>query len=193
VRLIENVMILGGKRAVQGVLAGSEVAGLRHKDWEVTRNVYFGSSVHGLSFGAIDGLKMRNNVVVGSPHSDVNNSIRSADGRESGGYTPRMRAINTTGAEMWNNVLMTAPHSELPMSSGDNWDLIDIRGNGLPWTDVLVQDRPTVEHPSLSAFITRNPSLAYTRNGGVLASYTHGVRPLSSVDRVTDALKRLGL
>jgi hypothetical protein len=195
VRLIENVLILGGKRAVHGVLAGSERAadGIRHKDFEVSRNVYFGSAVHGLSFGAIDGLKLRNNVVVGSPHSDVNNSIRSADGRESGGYTPRMRAINSTGVEMWNNVLMTAPFSEFPMSSGDNWDLIDARGNGLPWTDVLVQNRPTEEHPPLSAFITRNPSLAYTRNGGVLAPYAHGVRSLSPADRVADALKRLGL
>jgi hypothetical protein len=94
---------------------------------------------------------------------------------------------------MWNNVLMTAPFSEFPMSSGDNWDLIDIRGNGLPWTDVLVQNRPTDEHPPLSAFITRNPSLAYTRNGGVLAPYAHGVRSLSPADRVADALKRLGL
>jgi len=194
VRLIENVLILGGRRAVHGVFARSERAadGVRHSDFEVTRNVYFGSAVHGLSFGDIDGLRARNNVVVGSAHSDVNNSIRSADGRESGGFTPRLRAGATTGVEMWNNVLMTPPFSQLPMSSGENWDLIDNRGNGLPWTDVLVQSRPTEEHPPLSAFITRNPSLAHTRNGGILAVFTHGVRSLSPADRVADALRQIG-
>lgn len=180
VRIIENLISMGDKRAVQGVLAGCEAAGVRHKDWELARNVYFGSSPHGLSFNCVDGLKVWNNVIVAAPHADVNNSIRTAT--TSGGYLPRLRVRTSTAVQTWNNILMTPPSvdSVSKVTSWDNWDLVDaMRGGGIPWTDAFEGGRPTTEAPPLSAFITRDPSAVRTRNGGVLVAYTHGVRSMS--------------
>ncbi len=192
VRIKENLISMGGKRAIQGVLAGCEAAGVRHKDWELTRNVYYGSSVHGLSFSCVDGLKVWNNVIVASPHADVNNSIRSADGKESGGYLPRLRVRLSTGVVAWNNVLMAGPSTDAAINKYDNWDLVDAMGwGGLPWTDLFAGGRPTEESPPLSAFITKNPSLARTGNAGVITPFTLGMRSLSRNEALTDALGRL--
>ena len=187
VRLTENVIVMGEKRAIQGVLSGCEAAGVRHSDWEVTRNVYYGSSVHGLSFHCVDRLKVWNNVIVASPHADVNNSIRTAS--TSGGYLPRLRIRASTGVTTWNNILMAGPSLDATTvaTSTDNWDLVDAMGwGGIPWTDVFADGRPTSLAPPLSAFITRDPSLVRTRNGGVLAPYVHGVRSLTKNQQLAD-------
>jgi hypothetical protein len=196
VRILENFIAMGGKRAIQGIFGGSEVAGVRHSDWEVTRNVYYGSSVHGMSFGAIDGLKVSNNVIVASPHADVNNSIRSADGTESGGYLPRFRVRLTTGVVGWNNVLMTNGVSRdagSQVTQYDNWDIFDAMGwGGVPWTDLFAAGRPTSEAPALSEFITKSPSAARTRNGGVLTPFVHGVRPTTKDQTFAEVRTILG-
>ncbi|MGL6044217.1 MAG: right-handed parallel beta-helix repeat-containing protein, partial [Sandaracinobacteroides sp.] len=179
VSIRENVIVMGAKRSIQGVFVGCETEGVRYKNWEVTRNVYYGSSVHGLSFGCTDGLKVWNNVVVASPHADVNNSVRAADGTTSGGYLPRIRAKNSTGMQVWNNVSMTGLDYGSQGIAYDNFDLVDAMGwGGLAWTDVLGA-RPTSEAPVLAEFVNRNPSLIRTRGGGINATFLHGVRPVT--------------
>ena len=192
VRIIENLISMGDKRAVQGVLAGCEAAGVRHSDWELTRNVYYGSSVHGLSFNCVDGLKVWNNVIVASPHADVNNSIRTAT--TSGGYLPRLRIRTSTAVTTGNNILMTAPSvdSAATTTSTGNWDLVDAMGwGGIPWTDAFAGGRPTSEAPPLSAFITKDPSAVRTRNGGVVTPYVHGVRSLTKNQALAEVLTLL--
>jgi Right handed beta helix region len=188
VRISENLISMGGLRAVQGVFAGSEVETARHTDWEVNRNVYYGSSPHGLSFSRIDGLKVWNNVIVASPHADVNNSVRTAT--TSGGYIPRLRARNSTGFYAWNNIMMASKpstDSATSVSSYDNWDIIDsLSGVGQPWTDFFVGGRPIDEAPQLSLFLTRRPSLAFSRNGGVTTSFVYGARSLSKIDQLKE-------
>ena len=183
---------MGDKRAVQGVLAGCEAAGVRHSDWELTRNVYYGSSVHGLSFNCVDGLKVWNNVIVASPHADVNNSIRTAT--TSGGYLPRLRIRTSTAVTTGNNILMTAPSVDraATTTSTGNWDLVDAMGwGGIPWTDAFAGGRPTSEAPPLSAFITKDPSAVRTRNGGVVTPYVHGVRSLTKNQALAEVLTLL--
>lgn len=187
VRITENLIVMGEQRAVQGVLSGCEAAGARHSDWEVTRNVYYGSSVHGLSFNCVDGLKVWNNVIVASPHADVNNSIRTAT--TSGGYLPRLRIRTSTGVRTWNNILMAGPSVDTAsvVVSSDNWDLVDAMGwGGIPWTDAFAGGRPTSLAPPLSAFITKDPSAVRTRNGGVLATYVHGTRALAKNQQLAE-------
>jgi hypothetical protein len=191
VRIRENVIVMGAKRAIQGVFMGCETAGVRYADWEVSRNVYYGSSVHGLSLNCIDGLKVWNNVVVASPHADVNNSIRSADGKESGGYLPQIRVTRSTGAQVWNNLAMTGLSVGTQGTAYDNFDIVDAMGwGGVPWTDVLAA-RPTAETPRLAEFVTRNPSLIRTRGGGIPAVFTHGIRPMDKAQIISDAVAQL--
>jgi hypothetical protein len=193
VRISENLISMGAKRAIQGLLSGCEAAGVRHSDWEVSRNVYYGSSVHGLSFHCVDGLKVWNNVIVASPHADVNNSIRSADGTESGGYLPRLRIRMSTNVSAWNNILMAGPSLDTtPVTRWDNWDIVDAMGwGGQPWTDFFAGGRPTSEAPTLSAFITRDPSVTRTRNGGITATFVHGTRGLTRTQQMTEVLDLL--
>ena len=193
VRISENLISMGGRRMVQGLLAGCEAAGVRHLDWEVSRNVYFGSSVHGLSFNCVDGLKAWNNVVVASPHADLNKHANSPDGRESGGFLPRLRMVNTTNATAWNNILVAnLSLSNTTVERFDNWDIVDAMGwGGVPWTDIFADGRPASEAPPLTAFLTKNPSAAYSRNGGITSPFVHGVRPLTKAEAIADVLMLL--
>lgn len=194
VRISENVISMGGPRPIQGLLSGCEAAGVRHSDWEVSRNVYFGSSVHGLSFNCVDGLKVWNNVVVASPHADINRWYRVPDGSEGGGYLPRLRVRTSTNVSAWNNVLMAnLSLDNTVVDSRDNWDIDDAMGwRGVPWTDIFAGGRPTSEAPPLSAFITKNPSAAFTRNGGITAAFVHGTRSMTKTAALTEVLSLLG-
>jgi hypothetical protein len=192
VKIVENLISTGGMRAVQGLFAGSEVETARHADWEVTRNVYYGSSPHGLSFSRIDNAKVWNNVIAASPHADVNNSIRTAT--TSGGYTPQMRARFTANITAWNNIMMAGvvADSTSKVVQYDNWDIVDIRGYGQPWTDFFVGGRPDEEAPPLEAFLTRNPSAAYSKGAGITSPFIHGVRSLSKAQEISEVLIFLG-
>jgi hypothetical protein len=195
VRVLENLISMGGQRAVQGIFANDE-AKVRYSDFEVSRNVYFGSSVHGITMIGVDGLKISNNVVAGSPHADVNNSIRTAS--TSGGYMPQIRLRTSTGVQVWNNITMfegvNGDAALWPqLSQYDNWDIIDnIQRKGQPWTDFFVGGRPTSEAPELTAFLTRNPSATFTRNGGITSPYVHGVRNLSKNEQIAEVRSLLG-
>lgn len=195
VRVLENLISMGGQRAVQGIFANDE-AKVRYSDFEVSRNVYFGSSVHGITMIGVDGLKISNNVVAGSPHADVNNSIRTAS--TSGGYMPQIRLRTSTGVQVWNNITMfegvNGDAALWPqLSQYDNWDIIDnIQKKGQPWTDFFVGGRPTSEAPELTAFLTRNPSATFTRNGGITSPYVHGVRNLSKNEQIAEVRSLLG-
>jgi hypothetical protein len=195
VRISENLISMGGPRAIQGLLSGCEAAGVRHADWEVWRNVYYGSSVHGLSFQCVDGLKTWNNVIVASPHADLNKSRTSlSDPNESGGYLPRLRIRASTNVSAWNNVLMAGISLDTtPIERWDNWDIVDAMGwGGVPWTDIFAGGRPTAEAPPLTAFLTRNPSAAFTRNGGVTTPFVHGTRGLTKNAELSEVLGLLG-
>jgi hypothetical protein len=194
VRISENLISMGGPRAIQGLLSGCEAAGVRHTDWEVSRNVYFGSSVHGLSFNCVDGLRVWNNVVVASPHADINRSYRVPNGSESGGYLPRLRVRTSTGVSTWNNVLMAnLSLDSTVVASRDNWDIVDAMGwGGVSWTSIFAAGRPTSEAPPLSAFLTRNPSAAFTRNGGITSPFVHGARTMTKTAALGEVLSLLG-
>ena len=187
-KLIENVMIHGGCRAVQGFFLGAERAAYWHSNLEIRGNVYYGSSPHGISVSRTNGLKLANNVVVASPNGDRNNSDRSADGKCSGGYSPRMRASTSTNVEAFNNVGMTTPLLADGEVKYDNWDIVDAFYGGLPWADVFVNGRMTSDTPALSEFVTKDPSLTRTKKGGILEAFPHGMRKLGTTGALLDAL-----
>ena len=187
-KLIENVMIHGGCRAVQGFFLAAERAAYRHSNFEIRGNVYFGSSPHGITVSRVDGLKMANNVVVTSPNGDRNSTQHSADGRCSGGFTPRMRTNEATAVEAFNNVGMTTPLLQSDAVKYDNWDVVDAIYGGLPWEDVFVSGRMKADTPALSAFVTKDPSMVRTKKGGLLQSFVHGVRGQGPTATLADAL-----
>lgn len=189
VRIANNVLSFGEKRAVQGVLAGCEAKGARHSDWVVTNNVYYGSSPHGLSFYCIDNLKISNNVVVGSPHAEQNNSIRSADGTMSGGYMPKIRTQQSTGVEAWNNVGSNLPvfATETVGSQWDNWKVQGSSSDVTPWGEIFSSSRPTGNVPELAVFVTRSPSLAASKSAGILAPFRHGASSKPTAEALAEA------
>ena len=187
-KLIENVMIHGGCRAVQGFFLAAERAAYRNSNFEIRGNVYYGSSPHGITASRVDGLKMANNVVVSSPNGDRNSSQRSADGRCSGGFTPRMRTIEATNVEAYNNVGMTTPLMQSDAAKYDNWDVLDAMYGGMPWEDVFANGRMTADKPPLSDFVTKSPSLLSTKKAGILQTFANGNRGQAPMVALADAL-----
>jgi hypothetical protein len=79
------------------------------------------------------------------------------------------------------------------VSASDNWDLVDAMGwGGVPWTDVF-SARPTSEAPDLTEFLTKSPSVAFTRNGGITAPFTYGGRQMAKNQALDDAIKLIAL
>jgi hypothetical protein len=196
VRIVENFMSLGGPRPVQGIFIGNETPGARHTDWEISRNVYFGSATNAIRPAGVDNLKASGNVIAASPHSEVTNVVRTA--ATSGGNNPLFHVTDSTGVSVWNSIMMNTVVINrrvptLPVNQYDNWDLFDAKSNiGQPWTDFFVGGRPTDDAPPLSAFITRNPSAAFTRNGGITQPFVHGVRAMTTQQALAEALGLMG-
>jgi hypothetical protein len=178
ITLANNFFAFGGQRAVQGIFIRSEEAEsynrpVYYRNFTITGNVYYGSSLHGISLSSVHGARITNNVAVASPWADQNNSsLRFADGRSSGGLQPNIRAINGSDIVMQRNVSMNVPGGQ-GVSVSDHISIFNTHTRtGEPWTSVFAA-RPTADIPPLSAFRTVEPS-AVTRNIGMLRTFAVG-------------------
>lgn len=171
-----NFLSMGNNGAIHGLFLGTENPALPHSNLEISGNIYYGSALHGISFGAVNDTRVFNNVVVASPWADNNRAnIRTPDGRTGGGLQPHIRLGTGTGVQAFRNVAMHFSLVGLGRTSTDNIDLFDTNWRiGEPWTNAL-EARPTDTLPALGEFVTRSPSLAATRSIGVLAPFKVGV------------------
>lgn len=86
----DNAFLLGAKESegAQGILISSQTAGLRHSDILIQNNVYFGSSVHGISVHGSDKVMIDNNTVLTAPNmanqgrAPITAAIRTTDTRD---------------------------------------------------------------------------------------------------------------
>ena len=141
VKIIENVMAHGGCAAVQGIFIRSETEGknipqIRHTDFTIRGNVYFGASKNGLSMSSIDGAVAENNVVIASPYSETGVSRADAqkkDPRCSGALKPALLSrFGTTSHMIRNNIV-----SQLGTSDGSQSNNITVSTTGTTvWTEV---------------------------------------------------------
>jgi hypothetical protein len=181
ITLANNFFAFGGQRAVQGIFIRSEEAEsynrpVYYRNFTITGNVYYGSSLHGISLSSVHGARITNNVAVASPWADQNNSsLRFADGRSSGGLQPNIRAINGSDIVMQRNVSMNVPGGQ-GVSVSDHISIFNTHTRtGEPWTSVFAA-RPTDDIPDMSAFLTRPATRAYKREIGLLQIADHGAR-----------------
>ena len=99
--LIEgNVLMLGGPRAIQGIFfAGARLPEHDHergrlRNFTIRDNIYFGSSLHGISITGVENAVIERNTVLASPHAQQPNPPpRSEDGRRSSALVPRVRVL----------------------------------------------------------------------------------------------------
>jgi hypothetical protein len=185
VRIIENAMLFGGCKSIQGIFIGSEVEPLRHSGFEIRRNIYYGSSRNGLAVSSTDNAVVANNVVVASPYGLT--SIKRADvtdERCSGALVPGILSRFGGATHSFSrNVTHVIGSTE-----GTRVDDIPIGSDpgDYKWTDVFLA-QPTVDVPDISAFVTRDPSAVRSRGIGVLSSFSAG-RTLSGDAALARAL-----
>lgn len=181
VSLKNNYFQFGGRRAVQGIFARSEVAEsgkiptARHADWVVTGNIYYGSSRHGISLNSIDRARVENNIVAASPWADLGGAPPSDDaGRSSGGYQPWIKVGKASGSTVRNNGAMLFSTDE-QVDFSNNIDLYDPKlKKGAEWT-VILKARPTSDRPNASEFVTYEFSPAAHSGVGVLRLSSFGL------------------
>jgi parallel beta-helix repeat protein len=175
-RIRNNFLSLGNDGHVQGIFLGTENRALPHSNLEISGNIYYGASFHGISLAAVTNSRIFNNTVVGSPWSDINNSsFRSADGRQGGGLPPAIALGTGAGVEAWNNAAFHLRGSTTGTgftNSIDIWDSYWKRGE--PLQNVLAV-RPTSRSPALSEFVSAPTSVAASRGIGILAPFRVGV------------------
>lgn len=169
VRIVENVMVHGQCGAIQGIFIRSERQTVRHSNFTLQRNVYYGASRHGLTASQIDGLLEENNVVVGSPYSESGARRGSvSDPRCGGALVPSLRGRGSTDVVLRRNAA-----SIIGKTGGKEVENEILGPRGTPYAKFFAA-RPTGDTPPLSAFLTR-PGSAYAKRGvGVLAEFPHG-------------------
>jgi hypothetical protein len=178
VRIIENAILLGGCKSVQGIFIRSETENsstatqVRHSNFEIRRNIYYGSARNGLSVSSVDGAVVANNVIVASPYG-LSGITRAevTDERCSGALVPGILSrFGGTTHRFSDNITHVIGSTE-----GTREDDISI-GSGagdFKWTQVF-KKQPTSDIPAISEFVTRTPSSVRTRGIGVLDSYMAG-------------------
>ena len=159
-----------------GAQVHAENPGLPHANLEISGNIYYGASFHGISLGVVNDSRVFNNIVIGSPWADINDTgYRSADGRQGGGMPPAISLGAGTGVEAWNNA---ATHIRGTRSGTGSANSIDIWESywkrGEPISTVLAE-RPMARHPELAKFVSAPTSVAASRGIGVLAAFPVGV------------------
>ena len=117
-----NYLSAGLNRTVQAIFiraetyeAGREPLGY-HRDFTIRHNVYYGSSIHGISTSNVRGLVVENNTIIGSPHAFVGIVPRDPAGRSSGGLQPAIIASGITWGRLANNI--SAQMAIRPESAG---------------------------------------------------------------------------
>lgn len=177
VEISENLMSLGGPRAVQGVFIGCENPSVRYSSFLISRNIYFGSTVHGISGACIDELVIEHNVVVASENADVNKTIISPDGSTRTGYMPRIRINDSSGVNIRYNIVMAPPGGNHGTESIGNVDVKDaFFREGMPWEKALCCKRPKTENPGLSEFLSGRAALKKSPGVGISQMFQVGPR-----------------
>jgi hypothetical protein len=180
VRIIENAMLFGGCKSVQGIFIRSESEGqtsipqIRHSNFTIQRNVYYGSSRNGLSVSSVDGALVENNVVVSSPYAESGISRTTAqaqDPRCSGALVPGILSrFGSTTHRFARNITVVLGSTE-----GVRTDDVALgtAAGMTPWSAAFAR-KPTADVPALSEFLTLNPSALRTRNIGLLQTFANG-------------------
>ena len=175
-RIRNNFLSHGNDGHVQGIFLRTENRALPHTNLEVSGNIYYGSSFHGISLDAVNNSRIFNNIVIASPWADINNtSFRSPDGRQGGGIPPAIALGSGTGVEAWNNAathLRGNTRGTGFTNSIDIWESYWKRGE--PMTNVLAA-RPTSRHPKVTEFVSSPGSVAASRGIGLLAPFKAGL------------------
>jgi len=158
--LIEgNVLMLGGPRAVHGIFMQGRItpdgsgkpASVRNLT--VRDNIYYGSALHGISFGGLENALIEHNTVLPSPHSQTEpRPVRSEDGRRTAALMPRIRVYPdlSTGIVRGN----IAPSITIPPGVRGENNLI-VSGNsqnGKAWRKLFTTP-PTGDDPPLESFL----------------------------------------
>ncbi len=190
--IARNVMIFGENRAVQGIFIRSEterreIPQIRHSNFLIEHNIYYGSSAHGITANSVEGVRINNNVVVGSPFSKTNGNVdRTGDGRGSRGFTPGIRARFGSGAIFERNVSMAPISMEPDGREADNVVLNPVRGMGKPRNAILAGPI-TEDLPSLDRFVTKNPQLR-ARSIGLLDPFPYGAGQTDPAANLQEAI-----
>lgn len=176
-RIRNNFLSLGNDGGVQGIFLRTENRALPHSHLEISGNIYYGSSYHGISLDAVNDTRIFNNIVIGSPWADINNTgFRSADGRQGGGIPPVIGLGIGLRVQAWNNIathLRGNPNPGIVFTNSiDIWDVHWRRGE--PLENVLAA-RPTSRSPRIAEFVTKPGSFAASREIGVLAPFKAGL------------------
>lgn len=175
-RIRNNFLSLANDGHVQGIFLGTENRALPHSNLEISGNIYYGASFHGISLAAVTNSRIFNNMVIASPWADINNtSFRSADGRKGGGMPPAIALGTGAGVQAWNNAASHLRGSTTGTGFDNSIDIWDSYWNrGEPLANVLTA-RPTARYPALAEFVTAPTSVAASRGIGVLAPFKAGV------------------
>lgn len=161
--LIEgNVMMLGGPRAVQGIFfAGARLPTDDHekgrlRNITIRDNIYYGSSLHGISLSGVENAVIERNTVLPSPHAQQPRPpARSEDGRRSSAIVPRIRVLwdESTGVVTGN---IAAKYQLPPLMEKTGNITVPVQNDrgGKPWSKTLAA--PVLgEDPDLAAFAPR--------------------------------------
>lgn len=156
--LIEgNVLMLGGPRSIQGIFfAGARLPKDDHergrlRNFTIRDNIYFGSSLHGISLSGVENAVLERNTVLASPHAQQPNPpSRSEDGRRSSALVPRIRILwdGSTGAVSGN----IASKYQLPPLVQQQGNVTVPYNRSKAWSKV-VAGPVSGDDPALSAFV----------------------------------------
>lgn len=177
VKLIENVMLHGGCGAIQGIFIRSESTNnkkavqVRHSDFTVQRNVYFGASKHGVTVSSVDGALIENNVVVPSAHSIsgvTRAEAQAKDKRCSGALQPAI--LSRFGTE--KHVIRRNIAPLISKTDAQQTDNIILGGRGVSAVQ-LFGAQPSGDAPPLESFVTKQAK-ARAKSIGILAVFPNG-------------------
>lgn len=148
----DNALLSGDSGPVQGIFVGAEVATLRHSNFTIENNLYFGDSRHGISLYGIDGVDLRGNTVVSSPEAALETAIslnNITGARLEGNSSPMLLQTGAVAAEIVNHL--------------DLWDTKQQLGVAL---ELVFTGDVKVDRPTLADFALRADAPAGTAGAG---------------------------
>jgi hypothetical protein len=174
--LIEgNVLSLGGPRAVQGIFMEGRIAppgsdqpgGIRNLI--VRDNIYYGSSLHGISLGGLENALVERNTVLPSPHTQTEPPpVRSEDGRRSAAIVPRLRTVGDQISGIVRGNIAPRFTIEPGMQDANNLIVSGRSDGGKAWRKIFATP-PTGDDPPLESFLVDPKSPAGKAGQGARA------------------------
>lgn len=161
--LIEgNFLNLGGPRAIQGIFGGGSQKPeidpkFRLRNTIIRDNIYYGSSLHGISLGGAENILVERNTILGSDHTEtMPPPQRTEDGRNSGALVPKVRILGVTSSGRITGNIATS--FTIPETvEGSNNLTAQARGNGATPLKKIFLNPPKGSDPPLEAFVV-NPN-----------------------------------